>query len=136
MKVVGEIKEKRTQWLFYTVLVGLLPVIFRLLIFFFLEDKNDAELFNTTDIIAFGLVLNITNITRIEFIKDFDKRHKTRNIGISIMMIAIFSLLFSISLINQLNFLFNEQSLIISSSVLSVATFCFSYSNFKIERMV
>ncbi len=131
----GNPNIQKANWLYYTVLVGLIPILFRIIIYLLLNNKDNSILFNETDFVAFGLVLNITNINRMEQIKLYDSIHKIRNMGISIIMITIFSLLFSLSILNQIITLFNRNAIIIASLILSIATLIFTIINFYLEKL-
>jgi len=79
---------KKAKWLIYTVLVGMLPIIFRILIYMIMKEKKIALIMHESDFVAFGLILHITNLNELEHIKIDDKSWKTIQNGISIIFIS------------------------------------------------
>lgn len=119
----------KAKWFIYTVLVGLLPFFSRLFVFIIVTDKNISFLLNETDWVAFGLILHITNINELENTELEDKAWKTIRNGISIVFIVIYSVIFTTSVVNGINnTLFDEWYMKISSIILSIGSFGFSYS--------
>lgn len=127
--------ENRVKWFYYTVLVGFIPIILRVIIVLVLNDKNAISMVNVSDFILFGLVLNITNINEIENIKYYPKIHRIRVSGISVIFIIILSLLFSLSVVNEASSIFSNRSILFSAIILSVATFICSGINFFIQKI-
>jgi hypothetical protein len=123
--------SKKSKWLIYTVLVGLLPFLMRILIFLVIDkNHNNIDMISANDFIAFGLVLHICNINEIEHIYlSEEKQWKTIQNGMSIVFIAFYSILYTLTLISD-NFqnVIDLQSLTICVFVLSVFSFCLSYS--------
>ncbi len=56
---------KISQWITFTVIVGALPIIVRLLVFLISNHLPGIAWINTVDIVFFGLTLNISNINEI-----------------------------------------------------------------------
>ena len=81
----------KTKWLIYTVAIGLLPVLIRILIFALNKDRTSNMLFSEIDFITFGLVLNITNINVLEENSTVDSNTKSTKIGISIILLILFA---------------------------------------------
>jgi hypothetical protein len=120
----------KTKWLIYTVIIGLIPFFIRTFIVFFDKKWDIVYWLNPVDFITFGLVLNLTNINELED-KDFeDKIWKTRNIGLSIIQIIIFSSIFAILTYSEFkkNTDLNLVTVKTCSIVLAFVTFLFSYS--------
>src|SRR5690606_7318484 len=87
---------KKTKWLIYTVLIGMIPFLIRSFIALIDNTATIQYWINETDFIVLGLVLNLTNINELED-KDFeDKIWKTRNIGFSVISIALFAAILAI----------------------------------------
>jgi hypothetical protein len=87
---------KKTKWLIYTVIIGLIPFLIRTFIALFDKSRSVAFWLNETDFIVLGLVLNLTNINELEDKDIENKVWKTKNIGISVIFIALFSAIFAI----------------------------------------
>jgi hypothetical protein len=121
---------KKTKWLIYTVIIGLIPFLIRTFIAF--VDKTASLNFwlNEADFIVLGLVLNLTNINELED-RDFDdKIWKTKNIGFSVIFITIFSAILAIVTYADLKADqdINRVTLKGCSICLAFVSFIFSYS--------
>lgn len=89
------------KWLIYTVAVGFIPVLLRLLVWLISQDKSHLDLFNALDFIVLGLVLQISNINEIEHLYDSERTWKTTHNGISIILIVFYSALFVFYLLGE-----------------------------------
>ena len=94
--------DRKIKWLMYTVLVGLIPVLCRLLVWVISQRRN-MDLFNATDFVVFGLILHISNINAIEQFDDSQQTWKTIQNGTSIIFIVVYSVLFASFLLDQSN---------------------------------
>lgn len=92
--------NKKIKWLIYTVLVGLIPILSRLLVWW-VTQPGTVSMLAATDFIAFGLVLHISNINEIEHLSDSNKSWKTIQNGTSIIFIALYSVLFALVLVSE-----------------------------------
>ena len=90
------------KWLFYTVLVGLIPVLSRLLIFA-IDQSNGVPVFDATDFIVFGLVLQISNINQIEHFPEDHQPWKTIHNGSSVFFAIMYAVLFCCQIVDQSN---------------------------------
>lgn len=118
-------QNKKTKWLIYTVLVGLIPVIARLFIWI-VTKEGSVDIFAASDFIAFGLVLHISNINEIEHFSAQKEQWKTIQNGGSIAFIAFYSILFAINLIGEK--IVDVKAITICAIGLSVVSFFISYS--------
>lgn len=62
------------RWLIYTVAVGALPILVRLLIFLISNHLPNTVCVSPVDIVFFGLTLNISNINEVNNLKLKGKR--------------------------------------------------------------
>ena len=122
--------NKKTKWLIYTVLVGLIPFFSRLVIYLVSTDRELEFLINAADFVAFGLILQISNINELEHLESDEKEWKTIQMGVSIVLIAIYGLLFSLAVISSggENSGFDEWSIKWCTVGLSIVSFILSYS--------
>lgn len=124
---------KKTKWLIYTVIIGLIPFLIRSFICLFDNTSTLSYWLNETDFIIFGLVLNLSNINELEDKKIENQLWKTKNIGISVIQIIIFSAIFAI--VTYSNFKsnpdLNENTVKACSIILASVSFIFSYSIFN-----
>ena len=95
---------KRTKWLIYTVYVGLIPIIIRFFIYWFSNNITSIEyVFNETELITFGLILHLTNINELEDRVDLVRGWKTKNIGTSVILMVVLSVLLGIAYLADAN---------------------------------
>lgn len=118
--------NKKIKWLIYTVLVGFIPILSRLLIWI-VTNNGTIDLFSPSDFIAFGLVLHISNINEIEHYTD-DKSWKTAQNGTSIAFIAIYSVLFSLTILGGVNPVINMNIAKTCAMILALVSFLISYT--------
>ncbi|MEJ6066662.1 hypothetical protein MT378_02775 [Psychrobacter sp. 16-Bac2893] len=118
-------QNKKTKWLIYTVLVGLIPVIARLFIWL-VTKEGSVDIFSASDFIAFGLVLHISNINEIEHFSAQKEQWKTIQNGGSIAFIAFYSILFAINLIGER--VVDVEAITKCAIGLSIVSFFISYS--------
>ena len=93
-------ENKKTKWLIYTVLVGLIPILSRIFVWS-VTEAGVVSLIMASDFIAFGLILHISNINEIEHLADDEKSWKTVQNGVSIAFIAFYSVLFALIMISE-----------------------------------
>lgn len=123
-------KNPKSKWLAYTVLVGLIPILSRLLVWS-IASNDVVQPFAATDFVAFGLVLHISNINELEHVSSQSKPWKTVQNGVSVIFIALYSVLFAVlllaektpRLINASAFLVCVAALAATSLVLSLSIF-------------
>ncbi len=118
-------ENKKTKWLTYTVLVGLIPVVARFFIWF-VTKEGSVDLLSASDFIAFGLVLHISNINEIEHYSAKKEQWKTLQIGCSILFIAFYSVLFAVNLIGEI--IVDVEAITKCAIGLSIVSFLISYS--------
>ncbi|MCG3693440.1 hypothetical protein [Aliarcobacter butzleri] len=122
-------ENKKIKWFIYTVLVGMIPIISRLLIASIL-NKESVTFFVATDFIALGLVLHISIINEVEHLKN-EIDWKTIQNGISIVYIAAYSVLFCLGILNdEIPNMIDKSILLKSSVILVVTSFILSLSVF------
>lgn len=61
------------RWLYYTVMVGALPLVIRCFILLFLKDTSFGMFINPIDFVFLGLTLNLTNINELNSLKRDDR---------------------------------------------------------------
>lgn len=118
-------KSKKTKWLIYTVLVGLIPILARLMVWF-VTKEGSLDLLSASDFVAFGLVLHISNINEIEHYFEKEERWKTVQNGVSVLFIAFYSILLAVNLIG--GDIVDVKSITVCTIALSVISFGISYA--------
>lgn len=115
-----------TKWLVYTVLFGAIPVIFRFIIY--LVSTQPAPIVKTSDIICFGLIVVITNINHLEHQRWIDAPRKTVQMGISLFIALIFTLLYVAVCVDEINSdIFDMSKLTIGSGILAIGAVALSF---------
>lgn len=119
--------SKKIKWLIYTVLVGLIPMLSRLLIWAVTKSES-VPAFVAADFIAFGLVLHISNINEIEHLNDRQEWKTVQN-GVSIVFIAFYSVLFAASVFQSVMPSVIDESVILNcTAVLAAVSLLLSFS--------
>lgn len=118
-------ENKKIKWLIYTVLVGFIPILSRLLVW--LVTTKGIDLFAASDFVAFGLVLHISNINEIEHYTR-DRSWKTAQNGISIAFIAFYSVLFALTILGGNNSSIDIGTTKMCAMILALVSFVISYS--------
>lgn len=120
--------DRIVKWLVYTVAMGLIPALARLLISFVSLNSN-VSVVNALDFVMFGLVLHTANINAVEHFNDLKKTWKTIQNGTSLIFIIAYSLLFACYLFGQSNSgTFNLDAITYIVMVLAVLSFLLSFS--------
>jgi hypothetical protein len=120
---------RKTRWFIYTVLVGLIPFFARVLIYSVAPAATTGFVIQESDFIALGLVLSITNINELEQQTAVDAVWRTRSLGLSVLMIIFFAVLFAVSAFHALNqSVFDITRIKAAAILLSLVSVLFSYS--------
>jgi len=120
--------NRKVKWLIYTVLVGLIPALLRMLIWL-ISQNREVDILNAVDFIVFGLILHISNINEIEHFDDRDKSWKTTQNGISVFLIVVYSVLFAAHIFGQSNpGLVDDQAITIAAIILALTSFTISFT--------
>lgn len=139
---------KRVGWFLFTIIIGLIPFLLRVLIFLIIKSDENILSFiiNETDFIILGLIVNITNLLQLKDInlssKNFGDTITKEYTWISIsflitfLCIIIFSGILFFSYLYRLGINLNILNLFllkISSIILSIISILFGF--FIIDRV-
>lgn len=123
-------ENKKIKWLIYTVLVGMIPILSRLLVWA-VTNPGTVSFITASDFISLGLILHISNINEIEHMSDEDKSWKTIQNGTSIAFIALYSVLFCLVMLSEgIPSFVDGQVIKISAVSLALVSFMISFSVF------
>ncbi len=120
------IGARTVNWLVYTCLIGLIPVISRGLLW--LNSSSGVEPLAISDWVAFGLVLHSSNIHEVNAKNNFDTRWKSVHNGTSAIFIALYGLILFTTIAQSPNM--NMTSLQHSTLALCFVSFLLSLSVF------
>jgi hypothetical protein len=118
------IAERTVEWLIYTCLLGMIPVIARFTVW--LVSNSGVEPLAISDLVAFGLVLHSANIHEVTRLSQADTRWRTVNNGFSITFIVVYALLLFTTISPSKTI--NQSSLLIVTLGLCAASFLLSLS--------
>lgn len=120
--------KKRTRWLVYTVLVGLIPIVSRA--FAWLVTRHGTlDAIAAADFVAFGLVLHISAINELDHFSTDDSSWKTAQNGVAVFFVALYSVLYSVDLVGAM--VVEKLTLKYCVMILACISFLLNYSVFK-----
>jgi membrane-associated PAP2 superfamily phosphatase len=93
-------KFSKSKWLAYTFLVGLIPVLTRLLTWAITTNGMVSAL-AAPDFVAFGLVLHISVINELEHLPAKEREWKTIQNGTSLIFITLYSALYAVTIVGE-----------------------------------
>lgn len=116
------------RWIIYTVLVGFLPILVRLLVYLISNHQTDTVCFTPVDIVFLGLTLNISNINEVNNLRSFNKEKEDIDVVSNYRDLFVgFSTFFIILLAISLGALYIEEmtayNIINNTTALIGATF-------------
>ena len=117
-----------TRWLLFTVVVGLIPVLVRLLAWV-VSDPGAVKAFSASDLIAFGLVLHISNINEAARAGEFDLGWKAVLQVVSALFITFYGFLLAVILFEVKTV--NQDYVLYSSAFLTTISFGISLAVHK-----
>ncbi|WP_353402106.1 hypothetical protein [Duganella hordei] len=113
--------SSKSKWLAYTVIVGLIPLLTRLLAWTVTAPGMVGPLM-ASDFITLGLVLHISIVNEVEHATLRAADLKTISNGTSLLFITSYGALYAIAIIGERNPRFVDTSLMLSISVGLAAT--------------
>ena len=126
------------KWFLATLAVGLIPMIMRLLVHVLLKQEYIIPPLLITDVIIWGLVLNISVFNERHGHFRYDPLISDISSAVSIVLIVLFSAMFIFSTTNEAKPLFKENVLYVASVLFACLTlvlciiyicFCYPYLN-------
>lgn len=125
------------RWLIFTVLVGALPILVRLLVYLISNHLPDAVCLSPVDIVFFGLTLNISNINEVSSLKaqkvkkgevDVISNYKDTFSGLSTFLIILLAIPLGALYMGELTdqTLINQTTAFIGAITLGVLSLVFS----------
>lgn len=129
--------NRHVKWIFYTVLVGLIPVFARLLVWLVDQSKNVPK-FDASDFIVFGLIVHISIINEIEHFNRGHQSWKTIHNGSSVLFIVMYTVLFACQILGKTHSgLFDQAAILNVAWVLAIVSFVIGLSVFyRLSRLV
>lgn len=110
---------KPIKWYVYTVAIGLLPMLMRFVAYS--VTTVGIQPLSVSDVICFGLVLHVSMISQAEDVEGVNPLWHTVNHGVSVTAVAIYSVLYAISVIGEkVNAI--DQKLMLYGSLILAAT--------------
>lgn len=137
------------RWLIYTVIVGALPILVRLLIFLISNHLPNTMCFSPVDIVFFGLTLNISNINEVNNLRLKGKKkeetelilhYKDAYSGLSTLFIILLAIPLGALYLGEMTdqTIINETTAFIGAITLGLLSLVFSgiviYNVLKFQR--
>jgi hypothetical protein len=117
------------RWAVYTVLLAMTPILMRFLIAILATAPAQIRWLSESDVAIFGLILVITNISTLENATNIEATWKTKHIGFSLLLTAMFAALFAITCFQELQQGVFERSRVLGATlVLSLGSVLYSYA--------
>ena len=135
--IAPDMSDRKIKWLTYTVFVGLIPVLVRLLVWA-VSQNRDMSAFHAADFVVFGLILHISIINEIEHFNDDQRSWKTIHNGTSIGFITVYGALFALHIWGQSNpGSIDVEILLYLAVVLSLVSALLGYSVYnRVSKLV
>jgi|AraplaDrversion2_2_1032049.scaffolds.fasta_scaffold100328_1 hypothetical protein len=86
----------KSKWFAYTLLVGLIPALIRLLVWF-VSATDAVEPITAIDLVTFGLVLNASVISEVEHLPAKEQEWKNIQVGLAITSVTIYGALYALA---------------------------------------
>ena len=137
------------RWLIYTVIVGALPILVRVLMYIISNHVPNAVCFSPVDIVFFGLTLNISNINEVNGLKpkrtkkgekDVVSNYKDAFSAISTLLIIFLAIPLGSLYMGELTdqTIINQATAFVGAIVLSILSLVFSsivmYNVLKLQK--
>lgn len=109
----------RSKWFAYTLLIGIIPMLTRLLVWA-TTNNTLIEPVAAIDLIAFGLVLHASTINEVIRLPERNCEWKTLQIGLAILFVTLYGALYTLALIgDNLEGVVRTKNVLISSLVVA-----------------
>lgn len=122
---------KKQVWIYYTAIVGVLPIIIRAVTALFMANISIDMFFSPIDFVFFGLTLNLSCINEMENLKEveMDPIYKLKNNFWSIITLIFLSINLGFLYVqeNSNTQILNTITLDITSVLLCILSFGLSY---------
>lgn len=123
---------KKQQWFYYTVIVGALPIIIRILTALYIADSAKVTYFSAIDFVFWGLTINLSNINEMKSMNAVDVNgieNKMTSEFLNVLAIVFLSInLGCLYVAESTNIqILNPFALNVSSILLSLLSLGFSY---------
>jgi hypothetical protein len=87
-------------------------MLIRVSLYGLLNDPGSLQIITISDILAWGLILNICIFNERERLLNYNPKISSVSTTISVALIVIFSLLFVFGIINEVSFIFDPNRLL------------------------
>ncbi|CAH2755635.1 hypothetical protein BUAKA3JSW_00517 [Bacteroides uniformis] len=121
---------RKTKWIIYTVLIGLMPFLIRLFVFMLSANREWGLLFNPVDFIFLGLTLNLTNLNELNNEK-LEPILKLKFEGYSVIQIILLS-----GILGILYFAEQSQKDILDKTIALVCAIAFCLLSFIFSNAI
>jgi len=95
-------KYGRMRWLLFTVVFGMVPILFRVIFYVFNKDTGNLQLFTASDFISLGIVLQVSVFNEVKYTKEDDAEWRQLFVGCTALFFALFSVFYCLTLTSEL----------------------------------
>lgn len=94
---------KFSQWIYSTVVIGSIPILWRLVMYTLLTSNYKIDLISINDIAFYGLTLNIININNLYFetLRNQKTKWVVKSNYNSILLIILLAFSYTLSFVNE-----------------------------------
>lgn len=110
------------RWLLFTVIFGMIPIFFRMIVYGFVDGDKTVEPFSAADFIAFGIVLQVSVFNEMKFVQDEDDQWRRLFMGSAALFLTFFSGLYLLVLFSEINSNVNLALILIVSAALDIVS--------------
>ena len=130
----------KQRWILYTVVVGSIPILVRLMLSLLFVHPYELELLSINDVAFYGLVLNITNLNKLELYTEDKVNSKWKSLTAfnSLLFILFFTIIFTLYFIDEASngSILNGLSLKWISGSVSIFSLIYCFSVFTILSQI
>lgn len=118
----GPMKTATSKWLAYTFIVGLVPMLMRLLAWS-VTTSGLVKPIAAPDLVAFGLVLHVSIIHELEHNRRRDKSWLTIQNGTTVLFVSLYGALYTLSIVSErISGFINTDYILYASGLLATAS--------------
>lgn len=122
-----ELSDVKFRWLLFTVLYGVVPILLRLLMSFFIDEGEGMARFTASDFIAFGIVLQVSIFNEMRYHDASDLEWKHRMTGVSAFLMLFYVGLYMLMLFSEIYHKLKVDSLLTCSMVSAAVSLLLCY---------
>lgn len=128
--ILKSIKTLPAQWIISSIVIGLIPIMVKLMIAAFHKHYDFKDALEITDLVVLGLILCLTTMNHINYIHKSSskyKKWKERNMNILIGVLIAFACIYVFLIVAEIDGGINYNIRIINSVALLASSLFMTY---------